>query len=158
MATEYDLDLGGIDVKQVAHLIHQAAIAAGLTSNDDEAQRYGTDGALLDSGLLIVVRPVNPDPLPDPFEAVLGFSRTVGVLFRFDRETGSRQQEREMMELTSAVLTGTAADAALAFAGESVQLIRKDGKLTISDQDDFWTPEILALLPQPYERATFPML
>jgi hypothetical protein len=43
-------------------------------------------------------------------------------------------------------------------AGEIVWLLRKGGQLTISDRDDFWRPDVIALLPRPYERANLPVL
>jgi hypothetical protein len=80
------------------------------------------------------------------------------VLFRFDKHTDVVEQRADMVRLVSAVLRGSQGDAVLTYQGEIVWLLRKGGQLTINDRDDFWTPHIIALLPQPYERANLPVL
>jgi hypothetical protein len=68
------------------------------------------------------------------------------------------RQHHDMVRLVSVLLNDVRGDALLLFNGEVVWLLRADGQLTLSDRDDHWTPELLALLPAPYERRGFPIL
>jgi hypothetical protein len=63
-----------------------------------------------------------------------------------------------MIGLVTAALTTVAGDAVVRFNGEVVWLLRAGGLLTVSDRDDFWQPDLLALLPPAYTRASLPVL
>ena len=156
MATEYSFKLNGADTEQVSHLVKHAVTAADLV--DKAAENSGNSGNILASGLLVGVTTRSPLPFPDPVEEELGFAPTVNVVFRFNTAADVQQQRRDMVSLVSTLLTGTPGDAVLMFAGEVVWLLRKGGQLTISNRDDFWTPDIVELLPRPYERASLPVL
>lgn len=158
MATEYTFLIGDTDAQQVSDALNHAAKSAGLVGQEWQDLRSDGHGARLTSGLLVAVSTPSPLPFPDPVEEELGFAPTADVLFRYYTHADGPRQRNDMIRLVSAVLNDTVGDAMLAFAGEVLHLLRKDDKLKISDRDDFWTPEIIALLPQPYERAHFPVL
>lgn len=151
MAIEYGFELDGVDVEQTAELMASAEPAA-------DAAGFQRPGVELASGVLVSVSASTPLPFPDPIEQELGVTPTVHVLFRFDKETDVVDQRADMVRLVSAVLRGSQGDAVLTYQGEVVWLLRKGGRLTISDRDDFWIPPIRALLAQPYERASLPVL
>lgn len=155
MAIEYSFELdGSTDAEQVSRLMADTAAAEGLIG----AAAFGRTGDWLDSGVLVAVSASAELPFPDPVEH-LGFTPQVDVLFRYDKDVEDvMRQRRDMVRLVTAVLNAVRADAVLTFAGEIVLLLRIRGQLTIGNQDDFWTPEIQALLPQPHDRASLPVL
>lgn len=155
MAIEYSLELNGTDPKRISDLFARAATAAGLAGQELD---FGASGAVLDSGVLVVASAATPLPFPDPVEQELGVTPTVHVLFRFDKDTDWAKQRHDMVRLVSAVLREIRGDVVLAFAGEIVWLLRRNGQLTISNRDDFWTPDVVELLPHPYEWANLPVL
>jgi hypothetical protein len=139
MAIEYGLELTGATADRVAGLL------------PDQDRR-------LDSGLLVVSRASSKLPFPHPVEEAFGFVPEVHVLFRFDKFTDFARQRHDMVRLVSVVLNDIRGDAVLLFGGELVWLLRTGGRLAISDRDDLWTPELLALLPAPYDRRDLPVL
>lgn len=155
MAIEYGLDINGINPERISDLFARAVTAAGLA---DQELSFGGSGAVLDSGVLVIVSAASPLPFPDPIEQALGVTPTTDVLFRFDKDTDPARQRHDMVLLASAVMRETPRDVVLLFAGEIVWLVRKNGHLTINDEDEFWIPEVVELLPRPYDRANLPML
>jgi hypothetical protein len=158
MAIEYILKLNGADAEQVAHLLTHAATVAGLVDKATGTPSFGRTGDWLDSGVLVGAGTVTPPPFPDPIEEELGFTATVSVLFRLTSAADLAKQGHDMVRLVSVLLNELRGDAVLMFAGELVWLLRKGGQLTISNRDDFWRPDLLALLPRPFERASLPVL
>lgn len=59
-----------------------------------------------------------------------------------------------MVRLTVGVLDRFPGDAVLHFQLEQLWLLRRSGTLTLSEDDFAWPPERLALVHQPYQRAT----
>jgi hypothetical protein len=154
MAIEYDFDLGGpATTEAVADLLAHTAAANGLTHGEVQFTRPGAD---LDSGSLVSVSTPSPLPLKPPVEATFGFTPIVGILFRFDSSADTQRQEQDMIRLVVAVLAAFPGDAVLSFAGEIVRLLRRHGRVTISQAHDFWTPGLRALLLSPHDQATLP--
>lgn len=139
MAIEYGLDLTGATPDRVAGLLPDADTPLG-------------------SGLVVVSRASGPLPFRDPVEEAFGFTPEVHVLFRFDKFADFPRQHHDMVRLVSVLLADIRGDALLLFNGEVVWLLRTGDRLRVSDRDDLWTPELLALLPGPYERRGFPVL
>lgn len=139
MAIEYGLDLTGATADRVAGLL------------PDQDERLG-------SGLLVVSYAPRPLPFTGPVEEAFGFVPEVHVLFRFDKFADFPRQRHDMVRLVSVLLNDVRGEAVLTFDGDVVWLLRTGGRLTFSDREHFWTPELLALLPRPFARATLPNL
>ncbi len=139
MAIEYLLGLTGATADRVAALL------------PDQDKR-------LDSGLLVVSYAPRPLPFTGPVEEAFGFVPAVHVLFRFDKFADFPRQRHDMVRLVAVLLDDVRGEAVLTFDGEVVWLLRTGGRLTVSDREHFWTPELLALLPHPYTRASLPDL
>jgi len=151
MAIEYGFELGGpATADQVAGILADAATSLA----DDEP---GGSGLRLRSGVRVVTTGSTPPPFPDPVEQEFGFAPAVHVLFRFDKFTDPLAQREDMTRLVVALLRSVPTDAVLTFESEIVWLLRRNGQLTISERGDFWTPDMVALLPQ-HDRASLPNL
>jgi len=158
MAIEYVLELTGADVDNVAHLLTRTATNAGLVDQAGGEPNVGGTGDWLDSGVFLRAVANPPLPFRDPIEKKLGIAPTTSVLFRFTTADDPVRQTHDMVRLVSVLLTEIRGDAALLFNGDVVWLLRKGGQLTISNEDDFWEPDLQALLPQPFDRASLPVL
>jgi hypothetical protein len=151
MAIEYGFELGGpATAGQVAGILADAA--ASLADGEP-----GGPSLHLRSGVRVVTTGSTPPPFPDPVEEEFGFAPAVHVLFRFDKFTDPLVQREDMTRLVAALLRALPADAVLTFESEIVWLLRRNGQLTISERGDFWTPDMVALLPQ-HDRASLPTL
>lgn len=133
------LDLGG----------PQRVVPAGTTTDD-----LLGDGTTLRAGAWCRVTTPRPRSWPSPLESDFGVDTACWVTFRLVPSNGSTVwQQDEMVWLVAGLLAHLAGDAALHFQYEVLWLLRKEGRLVVNERDDIWTPERLALLPQPYERA-----
>ncbi|WP_432215891.1 SitI3 family protein [Streptomyces hygroscopicus] len=56
--------------------------------------------------------------------------------------------------MTSGLLGRVAGDAVLHFQFEAIWLLRRGGELSLSERDDLWLPQRLAVVTQTYRRAT----
>jgi hypothetical protein len=155
MTADYVLDLGGpMTPHAVRDVLARTAVADGLAAS---GVRFEPPGAVLRSGVLVAVGDRRPLPYPHPVEEAFGFTPSAGVLFRPARDTDPEVQVLDMVRLTVALLDALPGDAYLAFEGEITYLVRRAGELTITPDDDFWRPEVAALLP-PHHRAPLPNL
>jgi hypothetical protein len=98
------------------------------------------------------------DANPRPWNAViedLGFTPTVRVEFRLDKFTDMSDQKDDMIRLVSDLLDRVPGDAVLHFQYEQIWLLRRDGDLSLNERGDIWPPQRLAMVSQPYRRATY---
>lgn len=154
MAIEYHLDLGGpMSADTVGEVFAQTAAAQGML--DDDQHRFDRDGAVLRSHQLVSVHASEPSVYLPVVEGLFGFTPAAFVIFRVQAHDDPVEQRQDMIRLVAAVLKALAGNAWLAFGGEISRLVRLDGRVTVSADDDFWLPEVLALLP-PHDRATLP--
>src|ERR1044072_235904 len=127
MAIEYGFELGGPAT---------AGQVAGILADAAASLADGEPGGPslhLRSGVRVVTTGSTPPPFPDPVEEEFGFAPAAPL-------------PRALPP-----------DAVLTFESEIVWLLRRNGQLTISERGDFWTPDMVALLPQ-HDRASPPPL
>jgi hypothetical protein len=74
----------------------------------------------------------------------------IAIGFRFDKFADFDVQNAEMVRLVVVLLAAQDGDAVLQQDYERILLLRRGPELTVSET--FWTPELLAQLPSPYER------
>lgn len=151
MAISYSLELATqSSAEQVARELHAFADVLGEPTAD-----HGLlDGTATRHGTWIRVVKHNP---PEWHAVVtdLGFTPEVMVVFRLDKDSDSGPQQDDMIRVVSGLLNHVSGDAVLHFQLEIIWLLRRDGELTLNERDDLWPPERLALLSQPYRRATY---
>ena len=78
----------------------------------------------------------------------------IAVGFRFDKFADFQVQNAEMVRLVVLLLAAEDGDAVLQQDFERILLLRRGRELVVSET--FWTPELLAHLPSPYERRPMP--
>lgn len=155
MAISYDLDMATLSpVAQVGRELHDAARAIGLFDASVTPEQVLNEGAV--TGLGTWIRVYEPDSRPwDPVITNFGFTPTVSVVFRLDKESEISDQEDDMIRLVSDLLERVPGDAVLNRAYEQIWLLRRSGDLSVSERTDIWPPHRLAALSQHYRRATY---
>lgn len=154
MAIEYDLDIGtSISAAQAAGQLADSGQQLGLLSSS-AAELVG-EGSVTVHGTWIRVADIVPRRLGGTVRDALGFTPTVGVVFRYDKFRDFAPQDEDMVRLTVALLDRVPGDAVLHWQYESIWLVRRDGELSLNEASDIWPPDRLALVPPPYRRATY---
>jgi hypothetical protein len=155
MAISYNFDISTRSTAaQVATALHNLAQPSGLISAPVTPDSLIADGAVTAGGTWLHVR----EPKPQPWNSVvtdLGFTPTVSVTFRLDKESDSSVQQDDMIRLVSGLLSQFPGDAVLHFEYETIWLLRREGDLSLNERDDLWPPERLALMSEPFRRATY---
>ncbi|WUS42949.1 SitI3 family protein [Kitasatospora sp. NBC_01250] len=65
------------------------------------------------------------------------------------------EQQDDMVRLASGLLERVQGDAVLNFQSEVIWLLRRDGDLSLNEQEDIWPRQRLAAVSQPFRRATY---
>ncbi|MFI0155155.1 SitI3 family protein [Streptomyces lydicus] len=156
MAISYSLDIAADKtVVQLAWHLVDVARSAGVFDASVTPEALLEEGAATGSGMWISVGEDRPMPWGHPVTEDLGFTPTASVRFRLDGRRGeTSEQQDDMIRLTSGLLGRVAGDAVLHFQFEDIWLLRRGAGLSLSERDDLWPPERLALVPHPYSRAT----
>jgi hypothetical protein len=106
----------------------------------------------LPSGLLVRVdRPFVSGE--DPFVADFGMARAATVHFTFDGRDDVDRQVVELLRMVLGLLAVIPGDAVLHYEHAEVWLVRRDGRVVLSDDDSTWPPDRLARVDVPYERS-----
>ncbi|MFI1565565.1 SitI3 family protein [Streptomyces sp. NPDC020490] len=154
MAIEYDLDCAtDLSANEVAAHLEEVGKETGVLDASVTAERL-VEGAATRRGTWITV--VTPRP-PQPWHPIvidLGFAPTVDVAFRMDKGVEVSDQQDDMIRLVAPLLRRVDGDAVLHFQFEQVWLLRRNGELSLSEEDDLWRPGRLSLMTQPYHRET----
>jgi hypothetical protein len=154
MAISYSLDLATPSpAAQVAHELVAEAQEIGQFDAAVSPALVLDEGVPTARGMWVRVLQAKPQPW-HPVIADLGFTPAVSVSFRMGKDTEIRDQQDDMVRLVSALLRHVPGDAVLHSGFESIWLLRRDGQFSVSEQADLWPPRRLAVLPQPYTRAT----
>jgi hypothetical protein len=155
MAISYDFAIATRSTTaQVARALHDLAQAIGLLSAPVAAESLMTDGAVTAGGTWLRVVETSPAPW-NSVVTYLGFNPTLSVAFRLESDSDITSQQDDMIRLVDGLLGQFTGDAVLHFEYEIIWLLRRDGDLSLNDEDDVWPPHRLALMSQPYHRATY---
>ncbi|HEY8546297.1 MAG TPA: SitI3 family protein [Acidimicrobiales bacterium] len=157
MAISFDLEMASPATadRLAAAFVDGAAgpgvVAAGTTPHDVLGEGVVTRSHLW---CRAGVQQPSAVPWPSPTEDSFGVTASCWLFLRVIKdETPLRVQQDEMAWLVAGILGGVEGDAVLHWDHEVAWLMRKGGRLLVSDRDDLWTPERLAYLPHPYERV-----
>ncbi|MEY9935008.1 hypothetical protein ABH926_009679 [Catenulispora sp. GP43] len=134
-------------VESVAAVARDLAL---LGPDADPAQLL--DGLDLANGTWLRVRDDHPQPW-QTVPAALGFTSDVSLYFRLDKWQDLTAQQDDLIRLSLGLLDHVPGDMVLHREYETAWFVRKAGVLTLTDLADRWTPERLAWVTHPYQRA-----
>jgi hypothetical protein len=155
MAISYHLNYATqLSATEVAAQVVALGRKSGVFDAAVTAERLLGDGAATRLGMWMrVAASASPQPW-DPIVTDLGFTPTVVVVFRLGNGVEASDQQDDMVRLVATLLQRIDGDAVLHFQYEEVWLLRTSGELTLSEDNDLWRPQRLALMTQPYRRET----
>ncbi|KIZ14284.1 SitI3 family protein [Streptomyces natalensis] len=158
MAISYDLDMAtAMSAEEVAGALCDVGRSAGLFGVAAGAELVLGDGVVTTGGTWIRVGEEKVHDWPrswDPVVGDLGILTTVWAFFRLGRGSSLLDQQDDMVRLVDGLLSRVGGDAVLHFQSEQIWLLRRGGELSLSDDDDLWSPHRLAAVAQPYRRAS----
>jgi hypothetical protein len=88
----------------------------------------------------------------------LGIEPTAALPFAIDKFSDRARAVTAVLQAGLAILRQLPGDAGLVFNGETVLLLRQDGKLFLDAHTGLWTPERLKRVDMPYTQKGFPVL
>lgn len=157
MTTIYQLEIAApaSPADHVARVVRDAATATRAAEDVDPADLLHGN-VTLPSGLWLYVAPLDEEDIdePDQIATDFGVHRTVSVGLQLNGAEDPEPQMRDMLTVVFGVLDRLPGDALLHLEYEEAWLLRRSGRLVVNAADDVWHPDLLALVPQPYERAT----
>jgi hypothetical protein len=151
----YYLDLAAeaLPAARVAKAVSDAATSSGSLRSDAVLHADPGGHITLVSGLHVQLFVPEPDPDPDEVAIAFGLDRAVSVWMRQNSSRPADAQYADVVTLTVGVLHQIESDAVLHLEYDRVWLLRRRGTLVLSDDDEWWSPDLLALVNLPYERA-----
>ncbi|MFD5722541.1 SitI3 family protein [Streptomyces sp. NPDC127036] len=161
MAIEYDLDCAThLPSIAIAERLADAGKETGVfdTTASGQALVDVRAGVLTRLGTWVCVTASGPLHPRHTIVAGLGFTPTVGVGFRLAKGVEVSDQQDDMIRLVTPLLTEVDGDAVLHCQLEEIWLLRRDGELSLSADDDLWRFQRLALVAPPYRRETLSMV
>jgi len=153
MALSYDLEMAtALSPDQVARELLDAARPVGLFDASVTAEQILREGAVTPLRTWIRIYERKPAAWA-PVVTDLGITPTVAAGFSLYKHDKISDQQDDMIRLVSGLLDRIPGDALLS-GMDTIWLLRRNGDLTVNEQDDIWPPRRLAALLQPYRRAT----
>ncbi|WP_326955659.1 SitI3 family protein [Amycolatopsis sp. NBC_01286] len=149
MAISYDLELSP---EQVARQLLDVARREKLLDAPVTPEQILRDGAVTPLHTWIRVYERKPAAWA-PVITDLGITPTVAAGFSLHKHDKIAEQQDDMIRLSAGLLEHVPGDALLS-GMDTIWLLRRNGALTVNEQDDIWPPRRLAVLRQPYRRAT----
>ncbi|WP_329133559.1 SitI3 family protein [Streptomyces sp. NBC_01476] len=137
----------------VAHALKTIGGDAGLFTAAVTPESLLDPGAVSERGTWIRVVATRPQPW-SPVVTDLGIMPSVRVAFVFDKEADLSGQEDDVITVVAGLLRQVPGDAVLLFHDETIWLLRRGDDLSLNERNDLWPPRRLAVVSQPYRRAT----
>ncbi|MFI6490642.1 SitI3 family protein [Streptomyces sp. NPDC050564] len=157
MAIVYDLDCATqLTVVEVANRLEEIGKDLGVFDASVTSELLVEQGVNARLDTWIRVAQEQPSLWP-PVINDLRFIPTVAVVFRMAKGVEVSDQQDDMLRLVVPLLERIDGDAVLHFQFEEIWLLRKNGELSLNEDDDLWRPQRLALMAQPYRRETHTM-
>jgi len=148
MAIEHAFDIGTPATAERVEAVLSSAVETGRLARPGHGSRVDRAGTVLGGGGHVSAYASPPLPFPDPMEEVFGFVPVVHVSFRISDPQSMPEHNHNMIVLLTAALSGVEGDAWFGANGEITYLTRIAGRITVDTDKTFWTPELVALLPQ----------
>ncbi|MFI1097329.1 SitI3 family protein [Streptomyces sp. NPDC020917] len=139
---------------EVAEALKDRGADIGILAGTVTPELLLDPGAVSEHGTWIRVVVTRPQPW-SPLVTDFGITPSVRVAFVLDKEADLAVQEDDIVHLVAALLERVPGDAALEFHDEIIWLLRRGGDVSLNERDDLWPPRRLAVMRQPYRRATY---
>lgn len=139
--------------EEVARELTDIGAAGGLFADIVTPGSLLDEGAVSEHGTWIRVVGTRPQPW-SPLVTDLGIAPNVRVAFVFDKTSDLSGQEDDVVRLVAGLLEHVSGDAVLEYHDEIIWLLRRGDDLSLNERGDLWPPHRLALVRQPYRRAT----
>lgn len=140
-----------IAVEEVAAHVLQIGQERRLITADVTLDTLRTKGVQLPAGMWLTLGATTPRP-GHTVDIDFGLMPTIWVTFRMYSGDAAVQKD-EMVLIVTSLLRRVPGDCLFHYDLEKAWLLRRGGHLYVSDDDEFWTPERLAMAPPPYERV-----
>ncbi|WP_405733094.1 SitI3 family protein [Streptomyces sp. NBC_00028] len=155
MAISYDLEYATeSSPAEVAARLAEIGKGIGVFDATVTPELLVDPGVNTRQGSWIRVTQVRPPQPWHPVVADLHFTPTVSAAFRMAKGVEVGDQQDDMLRLVLALLEQVDGDAVLHYQYESIWLLRKNGELSLSENDDLWRPHRVPFVTQPYKRVT----
>lgn len=159
MAINYTL---GIDTPWSADTVAAEVLGLGrtagiLSGSDTVDGLLAGAGTRLGTWVRVTRRTESAEPWAswDPVAGTFGLTATVWVSFRLGKNDDLASQDDDLIRMVSGLLVRVPGDHILWMSeSDCVWLLRRDGELSLSERDGLWPPHRLAMITQPYRRAT----
>ncbi|MBB2498695.1 SitI3 family protein [Amycolatopsis echigonensis] len=153
MSLDYSLGLTThLAPEEVAEEVVRAGQSLGILEESITAQRLLV-WSTTTRRTWLQVSPARPQPWHPPVSELGAITPTVQILFELDKNDHVAEQQEDLIRLTAALLERIPGDAVFSNL-DVLWLVRKNGTLDVHEDNGFWTPERLALLPQPSTRRS----
>lgn len=147
MSLEYTLEIAGTK-KSVTLLATQLSRVLGYQNTAKGVEAFG-----------IQIDIAEPGPLEfKMIEEEFGFGPQISITFRLDKEIDSVIAHTRLLQGCIELLSDSSNDAVLLFNGETIIFLRRNGKFILNLVKGFWTDEVLAVIPIPYEFESIPSI
>ncbi len=155
MAISYDLEYATESAAgEVAALLAETGKDIGVFDAAVSVELLVGSGVNTWHGTWIRVAQMRTPQAWHPVVADLGFTPTVSAVFRMAKGVEVSDQQDDMLRLVLPLLEQIDGDAVLHCQYESIWLLRKNGELSLSENDDLWRPHRIPFVTQPYRRET----
>lgn len=147
MAHEYLLSLDtGLKVSQVQDLLGNCL---GLVGGQDGLRGPG----------VVSVHVFSPSPVRrSSVKEVFGFEPDTSILFRLDKFEHTDESLATVVRSAILLLHETQRSGVLLLNAERAELLRTREGWVVSDDDEFWNPSLMEMVPEPFKRMPLPLL
>lgn len=152
MAVTLRFEIAAVTSADLAELVAREVVQRREPSDAVTSDALLGEGAVLGVGATCAVREADPTPGATAVSD-LGVHPTAVVWWRLFSDHEPGPQMDHVVGVVGSLLARTAGDAVLTMNYDVVLLLRRDGELTVHDDDAYWPAECQALLPEPVQRA-----
>jgi hypothetical protein len=154
MSLDYDFHVATTLSPQ--QVLRVALLELGMAPNTERTEE-GIFKETMGPGFLVSAGPTGRQSRV-LFEETLSIAPDVDLRFWIDSLGDRYAAQTLLLRSVLAVIGQTSGDAVLTFIGETVLLLRREGRLYLDPATGVWTPDRLELVKWPYELKSFSVL
>ncbi|QIS10349.1 SitI3 family protein [Nocardia arthritidis] len=157
MALEYVFKIATqVSVDEFSDTLIDIANALDILETESSAVALQSDGIRTHLGTWVKVGMATPSRWGDPVAEDFGFSPTLFARFRYGKNSPTSTQGDDLVKIVAGLLGRVPGDALLYLEGsEKLWLLRRDGDLSLSEDEDVWDAGRLDSIHMPYSRKNY---